>query len=88
MSQQRMNNVMVLHIHKHLITDSVNLKDTLNDERRKHFELHELTILCSSIYYECKRNLFQIIRGRRNVGGVTSEVHSSTLVVVLLVSNT
>jgi hypothetical protein len=41
MSQQRMNNVMVLHIHKHL-TDSVNLKDTLNefvtanDERRKH----------------------------------------------------
>ena len=44
MSQQRMNNVMVLHIHKHL-TDTVNLKDTLNefvtanDERRKHFVL-------------------------------------------------
>ena len=50
MSQQRMNNVMVLHIHKHL-TDTVNLKDTLNefvtanDERRKHFGLYKLTIL-------------------------------------------
>ena len=46
MSQQRMNNVMVLHIHKHL-TDTVNLKDTLNefvtanDERRKHSGLYE-----------------------------------------------
>ena len=46
MSQQRMNNVMVLHIHKHL-TDSVNLKETLNefvtanDERRKYFGLYE-----------------------------------------------
>ena len=45
MLQQRMN-VMVLHIHKHL-TDTVNLKDTLNefvtanDERRKHSVLYE-----------------------------------------------
>jgi hypothetical protein len=30
MSQQRMNNVVLLHIHKHF--DSVNLKDTLNEQ--------------------------------------------------------
>ena len=46
MSQQIMNNVMVLLIHKHL-TDTVNLKDTLNefvkanDEGGKHFGLYE-----------------------------------------------
>ena len=46
MSQQRMNNVMVLHIHKHLM-DTVSLNDTLNefvtanDERHKHFGLYQ-----------------------------------------------
>ena len=44
-----MNNVMVLHIHKHL-TDTVNLKDTLNefvtasDERLNNLD-YEWTIL-------------------------------------------
>ncbi len=46
MTQQRVNNIMVLHIHKHL-TDSVNQKEILNefitsnDDRRKHFGLFE-----------------------------------------------
>ncbi len=45
MTQQRMNNVMILHIHKHL-TDSLDLKEVLNefvtanDERRKYFGLY------------------------------------------------
>ena len=44
MTQQRINNIMVMHIHKHL-TDSVDHKEVLNDfvalndERRKHFGL-------------------------------------------------
>ena len=42
MTQQRMNNIMILHINKHL-TDTVNHKEilnnfiTTNDERGKHF---------------------------------------------------
>ena len=42
MTQQRMNNTMILHINKHL-TDTVNHKEilnnfiTINDECRKHF---------------------------------------------------
>ena len=42
MTQQRMNNIMILHINKQL-TDTVNHKEifnnfiTTNDERHKHF---------------------------------------------------
>ena len=42
MTHQRMNNIMILHINKHL-TDSFNHKEilnnfiTTNDERGKHF---------------------------------------------------
>ena len=42
MTQQRMNNIMILHINKHL-TDTVNHKEilnnfiTTNNERGKHF---------------------------------------------------
>ena len=42
MTQQRMNNIMILHINKNL-TDTVNYKEilnnfiTTNDERSKHF---------------------------------------------------
>ena len=49
MSQQRMYNFMVLHIHKHL-TDTVSVKDTLNefvtanDERCKHFGHYSLIL--------------------------------------------
>ena len=39
MSQQRMNNVMVLHIYKHLM-DTVSLKDTLNEFVTANDESH------------------------------------------------